>query len=250
MRRFLAVTAAVAAVAAAALPAHAAGAKPPGVIAKAGSVAAPAASPYRPSAEAQPACSFTGITPSAVTLGPTAANITFGVTGGCPHWSIEIDDTVTMYADDTQPVVLFDRRNLVNTNAGKHTATVVYCDADEVCDGTTVTFVLRRYTSFGGTFDAAEPAVENTTLRMTGTLQRYNWETGRFDGYGPSGAVVYAQFQPVGGHFFDYKQVPVGKAGVTPGAVVAHVDGAWRYRFPGNISSGASWRLRHNVAFL
>jgi hypothetical protein len=78
---------------------------------------------------------------------------------------------------------------------------------------------------------------------MTGKLQRYNWDTLRYDGYRPpaNGRTVWIQFKPAGGAWVDYKKVTIGAGGVTNGAVVAHGDGHWRYRYPGNVPSASSY---------
>jgi hypothetical protein len=151
-----------------------------------------------------------------------------------------------LLADESANVHTFSPNLLSNTDAGRKAAIFAFCDDPEfeACGELSTSFVLRRHSSFGGTFDAfPEPIDELATLRMTATLQRYNWETGRFDPYTPNNGIAVIQFQPVGGHFFDYKEVAIGPRGVVNGAVVARLDGAWRYRFAGTNSAGTAFSL-------
>ena len=192
-----------------------------------------------------PVCTASGFTPASATIAGAAANVTFQLVGTCPVWWLTVPE-LGLYADESADVETIDPDFLSNTDAGRRAAVLSYCDdaTFESCAELSTSFVLRRYTSFGGTFDATpEPIDELATLRMTATLQRYNWETGRFDPYTPTNGVAVIQFQPVGGHFFDYKEVAIGPRGVVNGAVVARLDGAWRYRFPGNIAAGAQFSL-------
>jgi hypothetical protein len=192
----------------------------------------------------QPECTASGYTPTSATIAYAAANVTFQLVGNCPIWWLTVPE-LGLYADESATVETIDPDFLSNTDAGRRAAVLNVCDADfEACAEISTSFVLRRYTSFGGTYDAyPEPINELATLRMTATLQRYNWETERFDPYTPNGGIAVIQFQPVGGHFFDYKEVAIGPNGVVNGAVVARLDGAWRYRFPGNTVAGAQYSL-------
>jgi hypothetical protein len=192
-----------------------------------------------------PECTASGFTPTSITLAGDAAAVTFQLVGTCPVWWITVPE-LGLYADESATVETIDPDYLSNTDAGRRAAVLGFCDDVELtaCGELATSFVLRRYTSFGGTYDAyPEPINELATLRMTATLQRFNWETGRFDPYTPNNGIAVIQFQPVGGHFFDYKQVAIGPGGVVNGAVVARLDGAWRYRFPGNIAAGAQFSL-------
>jgi len=190
-------------------------------------------------------CTASGYTPTSATVAGSSVNVTFQLVGDCPVWWLTIPD-IGFYADESAPVETLNPAFLFNSDAGRLAAVLNACDDDTLtsCFEQSTSFVLRRYTSFGATFDATpEPVNELATIRMTATLQRFNWETYGFDAYRPPNGVAFIQFQPVGGHFFDYKQVDIGPGGVIDGAVVAHMDGAWRYRFPGNVASGAQYSL-------
>ena len=192
-----------------------------------------------------PVCTASGYTPTSATIATRAVNVTFQQVGDCPIWVLDVPE-LFLFADESASVHTFSPNLLRNTDAGRKAGTFTYCDdaTFEACGELSTSFVLRRYTSFGGTFDAyPEPIDELATLRMTATLQRYNWETGRFDPYTPNNGIAVIQFQPVGGHFFDYKEVAIGPRGVVNGAVVARLDGAWRYRFAGTNSAGAQFSL-------
>jgi hypothetical protein len=195
----------------------------------------------------QALCDYRGYRPTAVTVGSRPVVAHFALTSSsCTFWSIEIT-SASVYVYTDSPDESFDPELLNEGDAGRHTAVVQYCDAAYSCEKTTDAFSLRKATSFGSTFNAApEPVRKDATIRMTARLSRVRWgylwdERGRYVPYAPKNGVAVIQFQPVNGRFRDFKTVPVGKGGVVNGAVVAKADGAWRYRFPGNVSTAPTF---------
>jgi hypothetical protein len=188
-------------------------------------------------------CSPGSFTPSTVTVAGKSVVATFGITGDCPIWWVEVPD-LFVFATEESTTESFNPILLSDHDAGSHAATFNWCDAAySACSSRAATFGLRRATSWGATFDATpEPVVKNTTLHTTGKLSRRSWEQGRYSAYAPSGGTAILQFQEVGGHMFDYKPgITIGAGGLTRSAVTGRLDGAWRYRFVGNVSSGLSY---------
>jgi hypothetical protein len=79
--------------------------------------------------------------------------------------------------------------------------------------------------------------------KLTRARSGFLWDDrGGYVPYAPKNGVAVIQFQPVNGQFTDYKTVPIGKGGAVNGGVVAQKDGAWRYRFPGNVSTAPTFQ--------
>jgi hypothetical protein len=108
----------------------------------------------------------------------------------------------------------------------------------EPTDYSTSSFVAKRATTFGSSFNAAPNRPKpGETITITGNLQRANWDTGAYDGYATT---VTLQFQPAGSDAYtDVKQVTDDGTSATT-TVQATQSGRWRYHYSGDGVSGAS----------
>ncbi|MGW0546207.1 hypothetical protein [Streptomyces altiplanensis] len=84
-----------------------------------------------------------------------------------------------------------------------------------------------------------EPVTKGKPITVTGTVQRANWSLHRYDNYG--GRLVKLQFKPAGSSTYTtVKEVTASSTGYLKTTVTASQDGAWRWRYSGNTTSGPS----------
>ncbi|MFD3409717.1 calcium-binding protein [Streptomyces cyaneofuscatus] len=85
---------------------------------------------------------------------------------------------------------------------------------------------------------APEPVKKGKTLTVTGKLERANWETFKYHGYGSQS--VKLQFLKKGAKAYTtVKTVKAASNGTLKTTVKASVDGSWRYSFAGTATTPA-----------
>jgi hypothetical protein len=111
-------------------------------------------------------------------------------------------------------------------------------DGDEPLTRFNGSFVAKRATTFGTTFQASPDRLRRgQTLKISGSLQRANWDTGVYDGFA---GTVSLQFRAAG--HSSWKTVKHVRDDGTSAATTAKatVSGYWRYHYSGDAVSGSS----------
>jgi hypothetical protein len=82
---------------------------------------------------------------------------------------------------------------------------------------------------------APEPVVSGEVIAVSGVLSRADWETSGYVGYGAQ--PVRLEFRTPDGPYRTVKTLHVGPDGVVSATVTATVDGCWRWRFGGSVTT-------------
>jgi hypothetical protein len=168
---------------------------------------------------------------------------------GCDElaWKLEIPELyVFAYlidgeASEGSTTHKFDPQLLSNYDTGSHNVDVTLYDTEyyEYPETLYSGFSLTRRTSWGSTFNAAEPVRKGSRFNIEGKLTRANWETNSYGRY--AGARVTLQFKAKDSSTWrNVKGVSTDSYGWAKTSVEASKDGTWRYTFGGNSSSGAA----------
>ena len=190
-------------------------------------------------AHAQPAaCADPAYGPATVNVGLSSVVKTFSVTadcnGGLSGWSLE---TQMFYVDDTAPDYTFHPYSLTDSQAGDTDITATTYDGDYNSDEFLGTFTLKRYDTWGSTFNASpEPVKKGATIRFSGELLRANWDQGKYYGYG--NGYSHLDFRPAGNPTFTTVKT-FRTSSTSPGYISglsakATVSGFWRVYYTGN----------------
>ncbi|GGT04277.1 hypothetical protein GCM10010254_25880 [Streptomyces chromofuscus] len=97
---------------------------------------------------------------------------------------------------------------------------------------------VKRASVLAHTTAGPEPVVEGQTLTVTGKLTHADWNTHTY--VGQSGMAVELQFRPVGGYYRVVKTVQTGSGGALKATVTASADGAWRWVYKGDSTTGGA----------
>jgi hypothetical protein len=222
------------------------------------------------------ACTIVDTSPDTIVLGTTSKKITFDVGTDCDDsvdvsWSVQAENyygsahvswlAVCNYQRPADPAV-FDcnaagatRMNMVGTGdwTGNDMAGIThplyayafndadgdnYADNGESADHYSGSFILKRQTTFGSSFNASpEPRRRGQNMNITAQIQRANWDTGHYEKYG---TYLSLQFRPEGSDdYSDVKTVWDNGASATT-TVKARRSGWWRYHYDGSATEAAS----------
>ena len=165
-----------------------------------------------------------------------------GAQSGClgTAWGI-IEENGLWVVEGSAPTVEIDPTLADNAMAGRHTVYIYDLSTPEGDLVGEARQDLRRYTTWGGSFDASEPVKVNANVRLTGKLSRVNWPATTYSSY--TGRPVEVQFQPVGGHFSTVARTTTGRGGVATVNVKATRDGAWRFFYPGAVVASRAYSV-------
>ena len=104
-------------------------------------------------------------------------------------------------------------------------------------DHLSTTVQVKRFDRIRDMNASPEPVTAGKAITVKGTIQRANWDTNHYDGY--SGRRVSLQFKPAGSSSYStVKKVYSGTGGTLSTTVTATQDGAWRWKYYGNSTSG------------
>lgn len=200
--------------------------------------ASPARMELRP-AHAQPAdCAHPAYGPSTVNVGLSSGVTTFAViadcTGGLTDWSL---DTSLFFVYKDAPDNTFHPYELTDSDAGNHDITLTTDDANYTEDQFVGTFTLKRYDTWGNTFNAyPEPVKKGSPIKFTGQLLRVNWDQGKYYGYGNGYTQLQfrAQNTPTW-HTVKTLRTSTSSPGLIDGtSIAATTSGFWRVYYTGN----------------
>jgi hypothetical protein len=192
-------------------------------------------------AHARPAsCSDPSYSPSTVNLGLSPVVETFHVTadcdGGLAGWEVYIPD-LYIYVYDGAPQETFTPSQQTDSDAGAYSTQLTTDDANYNQNEFLSTFHLKRYDTWGNTFNASpEPVKKGATIKFYGELLRANWDQGKYYGYG--NGYTHLDFRPAGNPA--WKTVKTFRTSTTsPGYIsgltaAATVSGFWRVYYTGN----------------
>jgi hypothetical protein len=201
--------------------------------------ASPGRAQLKAAKHAKPAdCHDPAYGPSTVNVGLSSVVKTFSVTadcdGGLSGWSLE---TSIFYVYDGAPDNTFHPYDLSDSEAGSYDITATTDDGEFNQNEFLGTFNLKRYSTWGNTFNASpEPVKKGSTINFYGELLRANWDQGKYYGYG--NGYTHLDFRPAGDptwrtvKTFRTSSSYVGH--ITNLTTVATVSGFWRVYYTGN----------------
>lgn len=132
--------------------------------------------------------------------------------------------------------VTFTRHDVRNTDAGTWRTSLTAKSAAGSQTASGPSFTLKRATRLGA--DAApEPIRKGRTITVTGTLQRADWQQGRFSGYAGQKVALQWRSTAKGSTYKTLRTVTAGSGGVIRTTTKAGADGCYRFAYAGNGST-------------
>jgi hypothetical protein len=205
-----------------------------------------------PSASASDYCDYyddtfpkvTGYSPSTVVVGTSPALVKFSVKAtdecGIDDWMLSNDSVFAFKSSPSDKVYGWD-----NSDAGSSYMDVSVNDPAYNETEKRFSFKLLRKTRWSSFNAAPEPVRKGGTVTVTGSLQRADWDSGRYVGYGSGGKKAKVQFKKKGSSTWTtVKTVTVGKGSKVSTKVAVKGttarDGSYRLYFAGNSVSSTS----------
>lgn len=220
-------------------------------------------------------CSITDTSPDTIALGVKAQKVKFDVGTDCDDSAYDVGWFISAenyqgsahvswlqvcnydYSGPSEPDCLHNGSHtmdvvgtgqfLGNQMAGTHNFSVyAFLDvngddrpsADEPDDRTSSSFTLLKKTTFGSSFDATpEPVYRGDKLKITGQIQRANWDTGKYEKFG---AWVMLQFRATGDDDYSNVKWVWDNGAHASTSVTATRSGSWRYEFEGSGTEASS----------
>jgi hypothetical protein len=186
----------------------------------------------------------TGYSPTTVVVGLDPALVKFSVKAsdecGIDDWIVS-NDSVFAYKSSPGDKVY----GWWNSDAGSTYMDVMVADQAYNVTEKRFSFKLLRKTRWTSFNASPEPVRKGGTVTVTGTLQRADWDYGRYVGYGSGGKKAKVQFKKKGSSTWTtVKTVSIGKGSKVSTKVsvkgTTARDGSYRLYFAGNSVSSTS----------
>lgn len=179
-----------------------------------------------------------GFTPKTVVLGlsPKAVTVKPSVSGcDLEAWAVLGDSFVTVNDQQKWVFEAFDNRETAAQDVVVHALNPDYAETVKVFNDA---FRLKRNTIWDKVDASPEPVRKGAKITVKARLRVADWTNDEYDGY--TSRTVDLQSRTPNGTYKTVKSVKTGSGGNVSTTVTANADTCYRFRYPGNSTTGSS----------